>query len=248
MDTFLLLDMSVKVGVCGFPVRRSMLFESVDVIEIQRTFYQPEDPAKYSRLRMETPPTVEYTVKAWQGVTHKTVSPTWRRFKGRLEGDPRKYGGLQPTEEVYKSFRHSLDIAKAVEAKVLLLQLPPSLKWEDYMVETLSKFADESEIQLAIEPREDSWFTKKVQRFLGEMGYVFVTDPFDRGIVDIHDSIIYLRLHGIGGYRYDYSDRDMARLYHMIEKYIDNKTVYVLFNNVNMFRDAVEFRRLVTTL
>jgi len=243
----LIFDMPVKVGVCGFPVRREVLFQSVDVIEVQRTFYQIEKPSKYSRLRAETPPHIDYTVKAWQGVTHKTISPTWRRFKGELEGNPKNYGGLQPTKEVLKSFRHTLEIAYSLKATLILLQLPPSLKWEDYMTDTLRVFSEESGVRLAIEPREESWFRKKVLDFLRKNRYILVTDPFNRGVVDIDPEIIYLRLHGIGGYRYRYSENDLKRLYNMIKGKTDVKTIYILFNNLDMFRNAVEFKKLVAS-
>ncbi len=236
--------MPFKVGVCGFPVRRQELFLNVDAIEVQRTFYQPETVEKYRRLREETPPTVEYTLKVWQGVSHKTTSPTWRRFKGRLEGDPKKYGALQPTEEVYNAFRISEELGEALEAKLLLIQLPPSLAWEGYMKETLSRLREMTSRLLAIEPRHESWFQPHVVKTLSRLGYIFTTDPFKDGVVDTHPEVLYLRLHGISGLGYVYTHGDMERLLAKLAPYRE-KTIYIMFNNIQMYRNATELRRLI---
>jgi len=88
----------VRVGCCGFPVSRKRYYESFRVVEVQQTFYKLPSRETLERWRREAPPDFEFTVKAWQVVTHPPSSPTWR--KAGLKPEPGKedrYGFLRPT-------------------------------------------------------------------------------------------------------------------------------------------------------
>ncbi len=47
--------MKLKVGCCGFPVRRDMYFEKFSVVEIQQTFYHPPQEKTAIRWRQAAP-------------------------------------------------------------------------------------------------------------------------------------------------------------------------------------------------
>ncbi|MEM3269871.1 MAG: DUF72 domain-containing protein, partial [Saccharolobus sp.] len=61
----------------------------------------------------------------------------------------------------------------------------------------------------------------------------------------------YYRLHGIGkgevNYKYKYKDADLEKLKEYIEQNDKNmKNVYVLFNNVYSFDDAIRFKSIMS--
>ncbi len=238
--------MTIKIGLCGFPKSRKIIFSQFELVEIQKTFYDPGNPELYTKWREEAPKNFEFTVKAWQGVTHPASSPTWKRFKGVLWGKIDNYGELKDTEEVRYAFKLSLDILRRLDGDKMVIQLPPRQVYRDENLKILGGFVEEG-IFICLEPRNKSWFKEEVIESLKSIGIVFVTDPFKNGIIDINEELIYLRLHGIGGYKYRYSDEDLEKLYMMIKDYIESKDVYILFNNVYMYQDALRFRKLLTS-
>ena len=105
----------IKIGCCGFAKGKKEYFKHFKLVEIQQTFYRilPENTLK--RWRQEAPDDFEFSVKAFQGITHPVTSPTWRRSGLKLKGDER-YGNLQPSKEVMESWeitRRVCDILKA---------------------------------------------------------------------------------------------------------------------------------------
>src|ERR671929_9964 len=52
------------------------------VVEVQQTFYEPPRDATLLRWRRQAPLRFEFTLKAWQLVTHEASSPTYLRLHG----------------------------------------------------------------------------------------------------------------------------------------------------------------------
>jgi uncharacterized protein YecE (DUF72 family) len=71
-----------------------------------------------------------------------------------------------------------------------------------------------------------------------ELGLALAVDPFHSEPPP--PSWRYYRLHGVGGYRYTYTDDDLRWLLRRCDG-----EVYCLFNNVTMADDAQRFRRLL---
>lgn len=84
----------VKIGCCGFPVGRRQYMARLPVAEVQQTFYQPPQLATVRRWRAEAPPSFEFTLKAWQLITHEAVSPAYRRLKRPLTPEERVQAGF----------------------------------------------------------------------------------------------------------------------------------------------------------
>jgi uncharacterized protein YecE (DUF72 family) len=54
------------------------------VVEVQQTFYEPPADTTIRRWRARAPAAFEFTLKAWQLITHEPSSPTFRRLKRPL--------------------------------------------------------------------------------------------------------------------------------------------------------------------
>ena len=80
----------VRLGLCGFTIGASEYFRRFRVVEVQQTFYEPPQDATLVRWRRQAPPGFEFTLKAWQLVTHEGSSPTYRRMKHGLDAADRE--------------------------------------------------------------------------------------------------------------------------------------------------------------
>lgn len=76
-----------------------------------------------------------------------------------------------------------------------------------------------------------------------ELDLICCVDPFRNACP--WQKIAYFRLHGFGRptmYNYVFSDIELKKVRDIVEKF---KTAYVLFNNVEMYSDALRFLKLL---
>ena len=74
----------VKVGCCGFRSSQSSYYRLLPAVEVQHSFYQPPKVATLEKWRREAPVNFEFTLKAWQLITHRATSPTYNRLQRQL--------------------------------------------------------------------------------------------------------------------------------------------------------------------
>ena len=74
----------VRVGLCGWTTAMATYVRRFPLVEVQHTFYEPPADSVLSRWRNGVPASFEFTMKAWQLVTHESGSPTYRRLKHPL--------------------------------------------------------------------------------------------------------------------------------------------------------------------
>ena len=235
----------IVVGTCGFPKSRGDIFNNLEAVEIQDSFYRHVDPATAKRWRRDSPKGFSFSVKASQLITHDPSSPTYRRSD--FVPDARsaaKYGSFRPTREVVAAWRKTEETCRILDAKVVLFQTPPSLRPSLETLDNVGKFMQRAETKMirAWEPR-GGWPRENVEEICSRFKLVHCVDPFAEETVTA--KVAYFRLHGKppGGrnYYYTYSDQELARLR---DKCAGFDEVYVFFNNISMFADAVRFRGL----
>lgn len=234
----------IKVGCCGFPVAKSRYYQNFEVVEIQKTFYQPPLLSTAQRWRKEAPSSFEFTMKVWQLITHPPSSPTYRRLKESVpEKFKEKYGFFKPTRQVFSAWERTKEIALALGAKILIFQCPPSFTPDKNHLENLKKFFQQIKRENFIfvwEPR-GRWKEEITKSLCRELNLVHGVDPFKQKPVYI-STVNYFRLHGKGGYRYKYSDEDLDYLKRLCGK---ANITYFMFNNTFMFEDACRFKNLL---
>ncbi|RLE88318.1 MAG: DUF72 domain-containing protein [Thermoprotei archaeon] len=246
----------IKVGTCGWSARggRKAYFQHFNVIEVQETFYRLPREATVRRWRDQAPPDFEYTVKAWQAITHPPSSPTWRRSGLKIPPEARgKYGYFRPTDEVYEAWRRVRRVCEVLRAKVCVFQTPPSFGFSEENMRNVEQFfstIERGSIKLGWEPRGTwSQHLDELRKLLERLDVTHVVDPLRRRPV-YAAGFTYFRLHGLGGrevnYRYKYTDEDLKRLLKVVREYERGGEVYVMFNNVYMFDDALRFKKLLT--
>jgi len=233
---------ALRVGCCGFAGAKAGYYNTFRLIEIQQTFYDPPQLKTAAKWRAEAPPEFEFAVKAWQLITPPATSPTYRRLRNPLpESELPLVGNLQPTDPVLRAWETTAAIARALRARVVLFQCPASFTPTAQNLANMRKFfrkIKREDLLFAWEPR-GKWADATLRDLCDSLGLIHCVDPFAR--LPITQDINYFRLHGIGGYRYRFTDDDLKRLRALCGK---ARTDYVLFNNLAMFADALRFQRM----
>jgi uncharacterized protein YecE (DUF72 family) len=234
----------IKIGLCGFTIGASRYFERFPVVEVQQTFYEPPSTATMMRWRAEAPAAFEFTMKAWQLITHRSTSNTYRRLKTPLTpGERAEAGAFQDTGTVQRAWQKSLDCAKLLRATAILFQCPASFRPEEENIANLRTFFGKitrpKNVRLLWEPR-GKWPDTLILDLCRDLDLTHVVDPFDRDTVT--PELTYWRLHGIGNHYHVYTDDELRTLRARVPA--EGET-YVMFNNIPRVGDAERFRALV---
>lgn len=235
--------MNVRVGLCGWTVSLRSYIERFPLVEVQHTFYDPPADALLVRWRRAVPPGFEFTMKAWQLITHTSASPTYRRLKTPLTDEERpQVGGFRATPPVLRGWQRTLECAQLLRTTAVLLQCPASFRPTadnvDRMRALLSS-VPRPEGALMWEPRGD-WPDALLAELCRELDLVHVVDPMQRETVTPERT--YYRLHGTTGMRHVHTDEELRGLRDRVS---DRPRAQVLFNNLARARDAERFQRLL---
>lgn len=234
---------SYITGCCGFPTSRARYYAGFRVVEVQTTFYEPPRQATARRWRREAPPDFEFTLKAWQVITHEPSSPTWRRLRTTFTQDEKRSAGAFRLNCVTReAWRRTLAIARALGADKVLFQCPagfrPTAENMDRM-HTFFRAIERDGLTLLWEPRGE-WTDAQIKEICRKCGLTHCVDPFVRACVT--DGLRYYRLHGLGSYAHRFSDEELIRLRDMLPA---EGACYILFNNRSMLDDAMRFREMI---
>ncbi len=219
------------------------------VVEIQHTFYEPPSAGTMDRWRTTLPPGFEFTIKAWQLITHPATSPTYRRLKRELTPAERLgAGGFRDSAIVAEAWRVTLDCAMRLRATAILFQCPASFRPTpenlDHVRAFFKRIHRPAGVWLMFEPRGPAWTPELGRGVCDEIGAVHVVDPFVTPPVDrAGDAVRYFRLHGISGSRHVYSDAELAELAALARR-VPRARTYVMFNNIPRVADAQRFLAL----
>jgi uncharacterized protein YecE (DUF72 family) len=89
----------IKVGCCGFPKGKKKYFRQFKLVEIQQTFYEPPLTGTALKWCDDVPEDFEFSLKAWQEITHLPSSPTYQKAGLSIPAaKENNYGFFNPTE------------------------------------------------------------------------------------------------------------------------------------------------------
>ena len=246
-----IMNILVKVGCCGFPGGMNKYFEQFKVVEVQRTFYKPPKDTTVEKWREKAPNDFEFTIKAWQVITHPSSSPTYRKAGLSLSANEAELVGFfKPSDVVFNAWQVIYRICKILESRICIFQTPTSFKPTDENIQNMKEFFKKIErgnLVLGWEPRGPSWSNDIVKELCKSLNLIHVVDPFNMP-PSIYTNVLYFRLHGAPPgkklYSYKYTESDFVRLHQMLHEIRDNhnvKEIYIMFNNIYMRDDALAF-------
>ena len=246
--------MEVYIGCCGFPMSMEKYFKEFSVVELQSTFYKIPSLDLVKKWREKAPKDFEFSVKAFQGITHPTSSPTWKRAgmeRSEIEKLKDEVGFLRPTKEVMEFWNKNLEICKLLGSKICLIQLPPSFKEEEENLKNAKEFFKRIErngISICLELR--GWSERGFKEICKEFDLISCVDPFaSKPLWFSKKKIAYFRMHGSYekgriNYKHKYEKKELLELKSIIES-LNVKKVYCLFNNVWMKDSAISFKKVM---
>jgi uncharacterized protein YecE (DUF72 family) len=244
---------ALRIGCCGFPLSFTRYAALFSVVEVQQTFYQPPLARTLEKWRSQVYPEFEFTLKAWQLITHEASSPTYRRLREKLtDREKREAGAFRLSTTVWKAWERTLECARLLGSRAILFQCPARFTPTPENKNRLRAFFREirpsahpplveGPLTFIWEPRGD-WRPEEVRELCDELGLVQGGDPFVQTLPK--RGLGYFRLHGRTGYRYRYTDADLAELLRLARPHAP---CYVFFNNISMLEDARRFLNLASS-
>lgn len=243
----------IKIGCCGFPISKKEYYKQFCCIEINSTFYQIpsiKSAEKWRKERENNNPDFEFIIKAWQIITHKYTSFTYRRLKEKF-GDVRNYGFFFNTSEVYTAWNKMKEFAYTLGCKKILFQCPASFEPKEENIKNLCMFFKKTykdrkryKFDFIIEFRGEKWDETVVKNICKEFDLIHCVDPLYNK--SFYGRYRYYRLHGLHidnklDYNYKFSLEDLKKVLSLCDKRLN----YVMFNNSNMYEDAKFFKELI---
>ena len=234
----------LKLGMCGFTIAARSYYKQFGVVEVQQTFYDPPSVTTLSRWRAEAPTDFEFTIKAWQVITHFGTSSTYRRLKSPFPDYARaEAGGFRLNDTVLAAWLTTLECARILRATAILFQCPASFRATPENVAAMREFFQHVErpsgVRFLWEPRGD-WPDDTVSAICNELGLIHAVDPFVRP--SLTPGTIYWRLHGNRSYYASYTDDELRQIHAWLPR--DDRDAYVMFNNIPRVEDIRRFLEL----
>jgi uncharacterized protein YecE (DUF72 family) len=236
----------MKLGMCGFTIGAAAYFKQFRVVEVQQTFYDPPPLQTLAKWRRQAPEGFEFTMKAWQVITHLGASPTYRRLRRPMSDTERaEAGGFRTNDTTLAAWQTTLAAREALGATAILFQCPSSFRSTDENVAALRHFLRRIErpegVRLLWEPR-GKWPNELVSALCRELELVHAVDPFVRPSVT--PELLYWRLHGNKSHYARYSDDELRQLISWLPT-DPSVECYVLFNNIPRTKDVQRLRELL---
>jgi uncharacterized protein YecE (DUF72 family) len=232
----------VRVGLCGFTIGAAEYARRFSLVEVQQTFYDPPQRLTLERWRLRMPQPFEFTLKAWQLVTHDGALLTYRRMKRPLtRAQLSEAGSFRDSETVRLGWKETLACARILAATTVVFQCPASFRPTDENLGNLQRFfrdVDRDGRRFAWEPR-GAWPDDLVKDLCGELDLTHAVDPFRQSPVTT--GFAYFRI-GRAGERRSYSDEELRRLQTVATGF---ETTYAMFNNMPRVVDAQRFQAIL---
>jgi uncharacterized protein YecE (DUF72 family) len=186
-------------------------------VEINSSFYRPHRPATYARWAETAPPGFRFAVKAPRTITHEAkLAPA----AGLLDAFLTEVSGLGD------------------QLGILLVQLPPSLRFERATAESFfAALRERYAGAVACEPRHPSWFGPEAEALLRAMRIARVAaDPAPVPAAPLPggwEGVSYHRLHGSPKMYYSaYSETFLKRLAgELAERAASGVETWCIFDN-----------------
>lgn len=234
------------MGVCGFCVPQTELFRRFRLLEVQQTFYKPPQRKTVQRWRQLASEGFEFTLKAYQVITHAGYSPTYRKTKLTAQ-QLKECGGFCDSPLVREAWETTRILAADLAATYVVFQCPPKFDASPKNVAQLRGFfhtAMRDSLRFVWEPRHATWTPNLIESLCHELDLIHAVDPLES--TSVFGTPRYFRLHGkaLGQYRYDYDHPYSEAELDLIYRSCSEVSTYCLFNNKQMATDAERFERL----
>lgn len=203
-----------------------------DTVELNNPFYRQPERVTFERWRRAVPDDFVYAVKLNRFITHI------KRLRIEPDSVERSYGTMAGLGR---------------KAAVVLVQLPPRMKYDAERVERFFRLVAPRRRRHALEPRDASGFSDEALAHLGRRKVALVIGDTPRWPthVAVTTDLVYLRFHGPERlYASSYDDDTLRSWADRIRSWrAEGRDVYAYFNNDGQafaVRNALRLRELVS--
>lgn len=196
-----------------------------DIVEVNSTFYWLPSPRTAMGWRRRVPPDFEFTVRCHRSLTH-----TLR---------------LTPSEESFEIYEQMRDVCRALDAEVLHLTTPASLRMTPQRLEEVRDFlrsADRRGLRLAWEVRNgEQPGYEQLLALLHDNGVIHSVD-LSVELPAYSSEFSYSRLFGRGRHNiYQFTDEELRDVSEKARKSGSAKSV-LIFHGIRMYKDAARIK------
>lgn len=218
---------------------RKGYFNHLSALEVDETAHEKLTDATLGRWRTESPKGFAFVMAAHHGVTHPAGAGA---LEGALEGcAPAGVGHLQDSEAVHKAWGRTMEMARALSPKLILLRTPlsftPSQENRDrleWFARTLAPQAREVKAMVAWEPH-GLWDLAEAVPMARQLGLVPAYDPFSDLDLPTSPGTALFPIYSRRGLRTTFNDFDMEDLLDLCEPF---QRAIIVFRGTRRYRDA----------
>jgi len=191
---------------------------------VNATFYGKVSSRLAASWRRRVSPEFTFTVKCHRDVTH-----THR---------------LRACEESYRAFEECLRVCEILEAPLLVLETPKSLKITGTLLREYFSSVDLRGVRAALEPRGET--SEDAYRAMQDLGIIHVAD-LSVAQPRYQSDIAYSRLFGRGVHNiYQFDDSELREIDEKAAK-LEAKRIFLGFHGIKMYSDAARLKRFRAT-
>jgi uncharacterized protein YecE (DUF72 family) len=196
-------------------------------VEVNSTFYEIPSRNNIEKWRNIVPEDFQFTVRAHRSITYQNK--------------------LQPKKENLKIFEEMKEICEILQAEILLLQTPFSLRITRDLIENfrnLLSFLELDNIRIALEIRgtQTASYPRELLNLMQEYNIINSVDLLRNELPAYQSDILYSRLFGKGEKNiYQPTDQELKEI-DIQAKTGKFKKVVLSFHGQRMYRDAGRFK------
>lgn len=220
------------------PVTREKYFKALNAVEVLPSQEVPPKPSSASRWAEEASEDFAFSMVASRFIsTHPDQLPPG------LDGDPKRYGGLQLTEEVRTLVDRTMDSAVALGAKMLVFVTTPVIRPGPRGRETLGRFfssLDRRGLRCAWEPH-GPWQEEEITELCEELDLVRCFDPLRD--TPPQGSLAYARLGPFAVMGRSIAEDELETIIDVLEEYDE---AFCFFGTERAYGDAQRLLRMLS--
>lgn len=226
------------IGTCNLTGPQTDYYRTFSCVEIDSTLYQLPKLTTAARWRTAAPSHFQFTLKAWQVITHPPHCATHRRT--RLDPHDRQacgHFGFNAT--IRWAWDRTRQIAETLDAPLVLFQTPPAFAPGKENLARFRQFferANRGRLHFAWEPR-GAWPAELIADLCRELNLIHATDPFEQ-LPASPRPLQYFRLCRPPNHQRHYTAADWSQLRHCCDR---SRQTFCLFNHPARLRDAQRF-------
>ncbi len=249
----------IRVGCLGLPsgLRWDRYWEKVDFIERSETYFDLPKAAKLRKWAEATPPHAGLSLVASQLITERPGNRGYQHQPRTLDAATlAEAGGLRDTRVVRAEVDRLVAATQILTPDVVVFrtsaQFSPSGTNQDRLRAFFGDLAPAERFgttRRAWHP-QGIWEPDEAAALAGELGLLYVCNPLTKDPIghpagffeNLPSDDAYFHLTGLGSHRRRFETWDLESLLELADEY---QRVWLVFANVDQFRDAGAMRKLV---